>query len=173
MKAIEAGIQDSSFQNYMIENRDRILISHRVPLSKIGSGSGGDAGSVYDDKNFKEQVTRPAQDELEIQINKIVREFTDAFKLKFNELTLTDELAQAQIDQVYLVNKTVVPNEIRMRMGKPPIDGGDEPIDLHPAQAAEKTAQATDSRSRDQQRNATMSEKDSGRNPKGAGRKNP
>jgi PBSX family phage portal protein len=173
MKAIEAGIQDSSFQNYMIENRDRILISHRVPLSKIGSGSGGNTGSLYDDKNFKEQVTRPAQDELEIQVNKIVREFTDAFKLKFNELTLTDELAQAQIDQVYLANKTVVPNEIRMRMGKPPIDGGDEPIELHPAKVAEATSQATDSRSRDQQRAATMSEQDGGRNPKGAGRKNP
>jgi hypothetical protein len=60
-----------------------------------------------------------------------------------------------------------------MRMGRPPIDGGDEPVELHPVQAAEKTSQATDSRSRDQQRSATMSEQDGGRNPKGAGRKNP
>ena len=173
MEPIEAGIQDSSFQNYMIENRDRILISHRVPLSKIGSGSGSNGGSVFDDKNFKEQVTRPAQDELAIQINKIIREFTDAFKLKFNELTLTDELSQAQIDQVYLVNKTVLPNEIRMRMGKPPIESGDEPLELKPQDAAESTAQAGGTRTRDKARAAKVSESDGGRNPKGSGRKNP
>lgn len=173
MKAVESGVQDSSFKNYMIENRDRILISHRVPLSKIGSGGGANSGSVFDDKNFKEQVTRPAQDELEIQINKVIREFTDAFKLKFTELTLTDELSQSQIDQIYLVNKTILPNEIRMRMGLPPIDSGDDPLELKPQDAAEKTAQAGQTRSRDQERNSKVSEQDGGRNPKGAGRKNP
>ncbi len=172
MKAIEAGIQDSSFNNYMIENRDRILISHRVPLSKIGSGSGSNAGSVFDDKNFKEQVTRPAQDELEIQINKVIREFTDAFSLRFNELTLTDELSQSQIDQIYLVNKTLLPNEIRTRMGLPPIDSGDSPLELKPQDAAEAKAQAGDTRTRDQARSAKVSEQDGGRNPKGTGRKN-
>jgi PBSX family phage portal protein len=172
MKAIEAGIQDSSFQNYMVENRDRILLANRVPVSKIGTPAGISLANALDaDKTFKEQVCRPAQDALEIQINKIIAEFTDAFELKFEELTLTDELQQAQIDQIYLMAKTVLPNEVRQRMGLNPIDDGDEPLEMKPQEASEKTSQATSSRTRDQARNAAPSEGVSGRNPKGEGRK--
>jgi PBSX family phage portal protein len=167
MKAIEAGMQDSSFKNYALENRDRILISHRTPLSKIGYGT----PSPLDDKIFKEQVTRPAQDALEIQINRIIAEFTNAFTLKFNELTLTDELAQAQIDQIYLQTQVILPNEIRMRMGMNPIDSGQEVLDLSAGDKSEDKAQITDSRARDQQRAAAPEEAVSGRARKGEGRK--
>lgn len=166
MKPIEAGIQDSSFSNYAIENRDRILIAHRTPLSKIGNG----IPSPLDDKIFKEQVTRPAQDALEIQINKIIKEFTDMFKFKFEELTLTDELAQAQIDQIYLTTQVIKPNEVRMRLGLNPIDSGDEVFDPA-AKAAEIQAQTMQSRARDKTRNAAPPESVSGRNPKNSGRK--
>ena len=167
MKPVEAGTQDSSFKNYAIESRDRILIAHRTPLSKIGHG----VPSPLDDKIFKEQVTRPAQDRLEIKINDIVKEFTNAFTLKFKELTLTDELAQAQIDQIYLQTQVLKPNEIRLRMGLNPIDSGDEVFDLSPESKTEDKAQVTDSRKRDQQRNAAPEEAVSGRARKGEGRK--
>jgi PBSX family phage portal protein len=166
MKPVEAGIQDSSFQNYSVENRDRILIAHRIPLSKIGHG----VPSPLDDKIFKEQVTRPMQDALEIQINKIIKEFTDMFNFKFNELTLTDELSQAQIDQIYLTTQVVKPNEVRMRMGLNPIDSGEEVFDPQ-AKAAEIQAQTMQSRARDKTRNAAPSESVSGRARKGEGRK--
>ena len=166
MKAVEAGMQDSSFNNYAIENRDRILIAHRTPLSKIGHGT----PSPLDDKIFKEQVTRPAQDALETQINKIIKEFTDIFTFKFEELTLTDELSQAQIDQIYLTTQVVKPNEVRMRMNMNPIDSGDEVFDPQ-AQAAEIQAQTMQSRARDKTRNAAPPETVSGRNPKNSGRK--
>jgi PBSX family phage portal protein len=167
MKPVEAGIQDSSFNNYAIENRDRILIAHRTPLSKIGNGT----PSPLDDKIFKEQVTRPSQDALEIPLNKIIAEFTNAFKLKFNELTLTDELAQAQIDQIYLQTQVITANEIRMRQGKNPIDSGDEVLDLSPGDKSEDKAQVTDSRKRDQSRSAAPEEAVNGRARKGEGRK--
>jgi PBSX family phage portal protein len=167
MKPVEAGTQDSSFKNYAIESRDRILIAHRTPLSKIGYGT----PSPLDDKIFKEQVTRPAQDRLEIKINDIIKEFTNAFTLKFNELTLTDELAQAQIDQIYLQTQVLKPNEVRMRMGLNPIDSGDEVFDLSPTDKSEDKTQLTDSRKRDQSRNAAPEEAVSGRAAKGEGRK--
>jgi PBSX family phage portal protein len=166
MKPIEAGVQDSSFNNYAIENRDRILIAHRTPLSKIGHGT----PSPLDDKIFKEQVTRPAQDSLEMQINKLVKEFTDMFSFEFQELTLTDELSQAQIDQIYLTTQVLKPNEVRMRMGMNPIDSGDEVFDPQ-AKAAEIQAQTTQSRARDKTRNAAPPEAVSGRARKGEGRK--
>lgn len=166
MEPIEAGIQDSSFKNYAIENRDRILMAHRTPLSKIGHG----VPSPLDDKIFKEQVTRPSQDALEIQVNKIIKEFTDMFTFKFEELTLTDELAQAQIDQIYLTTQVLLPNEVRMRLGKNPIDSGDDPFNPT-ANAAEIKAQTMQSRGRDQTRNAAPPEAVSGRARKGEGRK--
>lgn len=166
MKPIEAGVQDSSFANYAIENRDRILIAHRTPLSKIGHGT----PSPLDDKIFKEQVTRPAQDALEMQINKLIKEFTDMFTFEFQELTLTDELSQAQIDQIYLTTQVVKPNEVRMRMGMNPIDSGDDVFDPQ-AKAAEIQAQTMQSRARDKTRNAAPEESVSGRARKGEGRK--
>jgi PBSX family phage portal protein len=166
MKPVEAGIQDSSFQNYTVENRDRILIAHRTPLSKIGHGT----PSPLDDKIYKEQVSRPAQDMLEMQINKLIKEFTDMFEFQFEELTLTDELSQAQIDQIYLTTQVIKPNEVRMRMGKNPIDSGEEVFDPA-AKAAEIKAQTMQSRSRDKTRNAAPLESISGRARKGEGRK--
>lgn len=171
MKPVETGIQDSSFKNYAIENRDRILLAHRVPLSKIGTPAGANAPSPLDDKIFKEQVTRPAQDALEMQINKVIKEFTDMFTFRFNELTLTDELAQAQIDQIYLSTQVVKPNEIRMRMGLNPIDSGESVLDLSPGQKAEDKAQLTNSRERDKTRAAAPGEEVSGRARKNEGRK--
>ena len=107
---------------------------------------------------------------LEMQIQKLIKEFTDMFNFQFEELTLTDELSQAQIDQIYLTTQVIKPNEVRMRMGKNPIDSGEEVFDPQ-ANAAEIKAQTMQSRSRDKTRNAAPSESISGRARKGEGRK--
>lgn len=171
MEPIEAGIQDSSFNNYAIENRDRILIAHRVPISKIGMPAGVSLANAKDaDKTFKEQVCRPMQEELEYKINKIISQFTDAFELRFEELSLTDEETMARIDDTYLKDKVILPNEVRARKGLAPIEGGDEPLDLKPQQAAD--ARMDGNRERDTQRNLNAPDKQGGgRNPQGEGRK--
>jgi PBSX family phage portal protein len=174
MEPVEAGIQDSSFKNYTSENRDRILTAHSVPVTKIGGVDvGGLAAAAAADKTFKEQVTRPAQDELEQKINMIIREFTDAFTLQFNELTLTDEITQSKIDEVYLRMQVIAPNEVRVRKGLPPRAGGDEPVKIGATAAAEENAQAGQTRVRDGQRAANASDTHGDRNPKGDGRKTP
>jgi PBSX family phage portal protein len=98
MEPIENGVQEASFNQYRVRNRDDILVAHQVPLSKIG---GGDAASIAaalaQDRTFKEQVARPAQTNLEKVLSKIIKEKTDILEFKFNELTLTDEIAQSQI----------------------------------------------------------------------------
>lgn len=171
MEPVEAGVQDSSFNNYAIENRDRILIAHRVPISKIGMPQGVSLANAKDaDKTFKEQVCRPMQEELEYKINKIMSEFTDAFLLRFEELSLTDEETMARIDDTYLKGKVILPNEVRSRKGLAPIEGGDEPLELKPQQAAD--ARMDGNRERDTQRNLNAPDKSGGgRNPKGEGKK--
>ena len=173
MEPVEAGVQDSSFKNYSVENRDRIFISHRVPISKVGIPQGVSlAGAKDADKTFKEQVCKPNQQYLEERINKFIKEITDAFTLKFNELTLTDEETQSRIDEVYLRNKVFVPNDVRSRKGLAPRPEGDEPIELKPQQAAEARTQMTGNRTRDQKRTTNAPDKQGdARNAKGEGRK--
>ena len=168
MEAIEAGIQDASFQNYTTDNRDRILFADGVPISKIGAPNGiGNAAAVAADKTFKEQVCRPAQDELERKINQVIKEFTDIFELRFEELTLTDELTQSKIDESMLRMQVTVPNEIRLKRGMPPRQGGDEPVKIGAQAAAEQNTQASGNRQRDGQRRMNASDTEGDRNPQG------
>jgi capsid portal protein len=173
MDPIEDGIQDGSFKEYRKQNRDDILVAHQVPLSKLGgSDSGSIAAALAQDRTFKEQVARPAQRQIEKMINKIVREKTDILEFVFNELTLTDEIAQSQILERYVKNQIMTPNEARVLLDMPQRDGGDDVLDLSPAASAE----ARTTRSRDSERTNNNSDSTStvaGRNPKGEGRSTP
>ncbi len=172
MEPIEAGTQESSFNVYRKSNRDEILLSHRVPINKIGTPEGVNLAVARDaDKTFREQVCRPAQMNLEKKLNKIIEEMTDALILKFNELSLTDEDTQSKIDERYLRMQVVTPNEIRIRMGMVPIDGGDKVVELKPQAQAEMRAQAGKTRTRDSERSANSPDiSGEGRNAQGDGR---
>ena len=172
MEPIEAGTQESSFNVYRKSNRDEILLSHRVPINKIGTPEGVNLAVARDaDKTFREQVCRPAQMNLEKKLNKIIEEMTDALLLKFNELTLTDEDTQSKIDERYLRMQVITPNEVRIRMGMVPIDGGDKVVQLKAQDQAESRAQAGKTRTRDAERSANSPDiSGEGRNAQGDGR---
>jgi len=175
MEPVEAGIQDSSFNQYRKLNRDEILIAHRVPISKIGLPEGVSLAAARDsDKTFKEQVARPAQRNLEKKLNRLISEFTDAFKLKFNELTLTDEDTQSKIDERYLRMQVITPNEVRARLGLAGLPEGDETVILNAQARAEQNTRATGNRRRDQDRSANQTDSaGEGRNTQGEGRTTP
>ncbi len=172
MEPIEAGTQESSFNVYRQSNRDEILMAHRVPISKIGSPQGISLANARDaDKTFKEQVCKPVQEILEKKLNKLIEEMTDALQIKFNELSLTDEDTQSKIDERYLRMQVITPNEIRIRKGMVPRDGGDEVVQLKPQQQAEIRAQAGNTRARTQEReNNSPDISGESRNPQGEGR---
>lgn len=174
MKPIENGVQEASFNEYRIRNRDDILVAHQVPLSKIGGGDAANiASALAQDRTFKEQVARPAQTNLEKMINKIVREKTDILEFKFNELTLTDEISQSQILERYVKTQIMVPNEAREILGLPQRPDGDEPFEMSPRQGADARANTSGNRQRDTERSNNQSDSPattSGRNAGGEGR---
>ncbi len=173
MKPIENGIQEASFNEYRIRNREDILVAHQVPLSKLGGGdSASIAAALAQDRTFKEQVARPAQKNLEKMLNKIVREKTDILELKFNELTLTDEIAQSQILERYVKTQVITPNEARQQLGLPQRPDGDDPFEMTPRQATDMRANTAGNRERDAERTNNNSDSPStisGRNPQGEG----
>jgi PBSX family phage portal protein len=173
MEPIENGVQEASFNEYRVRNREDILIAHQVPLSKIGGGdSSAIAAALAQDRTFKEQVARPAQRNLEKMLNKIIREYTDVVELKFNELTLTDEIAQSQILERYVKTQIMVPNEAREVLGLPQRPDGDEPFEMTSRQAADTRANTAGNRQRDAERtnnNSDSTSTISGRNAQGEG----
>ena len=172
MEAIENAVQEGSFEKYRKQNRDDILVAHQVPLTKLGgSDSAAIAAALAQDRTFKEQVARPIQDQLEKQINKIIREKTDILQFVFNELTLTDEIAQSQILERYVKNQIMVPDEAREILGMParPDGDGTTPVQKNPKDLANQNADRQ--RNSDRSNNASDSTTTvSGRNPKGEGR---
>ena len=174
MEPIENGVQEASFNDYRVRNRDDILVAHQVPLSKIGGGDSSQiAAALAQDRTFKEQVARPAQTNLEKMLNKIIKEKTDILDFHFNELTLTDEIAQSQILERYVKNQIMVPNEAREILGLPHAPHGNEPLELNPRQAADAKGNMPGSKTRDAERSNNSSDSTAtvaGRNPKGEGR---
>jgi PBSX family phage portal protein len=174
MEPIENGVQEGSFQNYRRQTRDDILVAHQVPLSKLGGSDASNiAAALSQDRTFKEQVARPAQRNLEKILNKIIREKTDILELKFNELTLTDEVAQSQILERYVRNQIMMPNEAREVINLPERADGDEPFQMTARSAADAKANQNKTRARDAQRANEQSDgtaTTTGRNPKGEGR---
>lgn len=173
MEAIENGIQEGSFKEYRKQNRDDILIAHQVPLSKIGGGdSSAIAAAIAQDRTFKEQVSRPAQRNLEKIINKIIKERTDVLDFKFNELTLTDEIAQSQIIERYVKTQVMKRNEAREMLGLPQLPDADDFFVMSPRQATDARANLSGNRQRDSERSNNQSDGEatiSGRNPQGEG----
>jgi PBSX family phage portal protein len=174
MEPIENGIQDGSFKEYRKQNRDDIFIAHQMPISKIGGSEGaGVAAALSQDRTFKEQVCRPAQSHLAKVVNKIIKEKTDILELKFNEFTLTDEIAQSQIIERYIKTQVMTPNEGREAIGLPNRPDGDEPFSMSPRQATDARADFAGNRERDSQRSSNQSDGEAtvtGRNPQGEGR---
>lgn len=171
MIPLENGVQEGSFKEYRKQNRDDIFAAHQMPASKIGVSDSGLAAALSQDRNFKEQIARPSQKNLEKLINRVIKEKTDMMSLKFNELTLTDEIAQSQILEKLVKNKIILPNEARAILGMSPRKGGDEPLILNAKAASD--ANSVGSKTRDAERTNSNSDSPStvaGRNPKGSGR---
>lgn len=175
MHAIENNVQEASFDKYRQRNRDDVLMAHQVPLSKLGGVDGAPvAAAMTQDRTFRDQVAKPLQEYVAKAVNKIIKEKTDVIELVFNQVSLTDEIAESQILERYVKNKIMVPNEAREKINLPQRDGGDEPMEMTARQAADTRANTAQNRSRDTERSNNQSDGAgavTGRNPKGSGAK--
>ena len=102
-----------------------------------------------------------------------MKEKTDILEFKFNELTLTDEIAQSQILERYVKTQIMVPNEAREALGLPQRADGDEPFQMASRQLTDARANLAGNRQRDAERsnnNSDSTTTTSGRNAQGEGR---
>lgn len=175
VKPVEAGIQDASFSKYKQMTLDEVLMVHRVPITKVLTSSGTNLAVARDaDKTFKEQVCGPEQKILEKKINRLVKEITNTFLFKLNEMTLSDEETQSKIDERRIKTGVDTPNEQRAQRGLPGLPGGDKALDINAKGTSGNNSLATEARAnreRDSRRSAGATDSaGEGRNPKGEGR---
>jgi PBSX family phage portal protein len=131
MNPVESGTQDASFINYDESNLRNILMAHGVPIGKVTHQKNASLAASRDaDKTFKEQRCRPEQQIAQKKLNKVIKEVSDIFELKLNELTLTDEDTLSKMDERYLRWGVIVPNEVRARWGWTGIKDGDKPVGI-------------------------------------------
>lgn len=171
-ESIESGAQDSSFNNYRKANLADILMAHRVPITKVSVSDGTALAVAREaDRTFKEQVCAPEQRMMEKKMSKIMKELTDAFDWDLNEMTLTDENTQSQIDERRRKTGVETANEQRARRGEPSVEGGDELFDMNGKAKSTGETAGTANRQRDSERSAGATDSaGEGRNPKGEGR---
>lgn len=124
-KALEVGIQQASFIEYIRENRTEILMVHRVPPGKVSIMQNMNLAVSRDaDKTFKEQVCAPEQRKLEKRLNRIIAELTETFSFKLLESDIIDADIKSRIHDRYARIQVMTPNEIRQDIGKPSTPDG-------------------------------------------------
>lgn len=124
---LEADIQDASFDKYRKMNRDEVVSVYRVPPTKVGVYDNANLAVSRDaDKTFKSQVVGPDQVIAEKKINRVVKEFTDLFKIKLSSLDVLDEDLRSRIYDRYARIEVMDPNEIRTAIGMQPREGADK-----------------------------------------------
>lgn len=128
-KEIEVGIQEGSFTEYTKENRQEILMVHRVPPGKVGVYQNANLAISRDaDKTFKEQVCGPEQRRVEKKLKRFIREFTEDLDLKFSEADIIDDDIRSRIHDRYLRTQVLTPNDVLNDLGKPTRPDGGEPL---------------------------------------------
>ncbi len=166
IESVDAKVQESSFDKFDKANQAKILMAHRVPISKVNTAESASLSIAKDaDKTFKEMVCGPQQTILEKKLNRITKELTDAFELELNEMTLTDENTQSQIDERRRKTGVETANEQRVRRGMPTIEGGDELFDMN---AASKIAELNNETARRGQDKSVEARQQSGTGGAGA-----
>ena len=106
-------------------------------------------------------------------MSRIIKEQTDILELKFNELTLTDEIAQSQIIERYVKAQILTRNEAREQLGLPQHPEANEFLEMTARAAADARANQAGNRQRDTERANNQSDSPatvSGRNAQGEGR---
>jgi PBSX family phage portal protein len=126
---LEADIQEGSFDKYRKSNRDEIISAYRVPPTKVGIFENANLAVSRDaDKTFKSQVVGPDQTIAEKKINRVVKEFSDLFKIKLAQLDVIDEDLRSRIHDRYARIGAMNINEIRQIIGLQPVEGGDKAL---------------------------------------------
>ncbi len=124
--------EEAGFIEYHRQNRDEVLMVHRVPPAKVTIIEDSNRANATDqDKTFREQVVRPEQRRVEFRINSMIRNEMGIgdWQFRFREMDLTEALQEAEVARIYSEIGAWTVNEIRAQQGLLPLERDDSDQD--------------------------------------------
>lgn len=134
---LDADTQEGSFQETRKNNNQQIMTAHGVSPAIIGIAEAANLGSgkgLSQAENYKDRIITPMQRLWGRQISKLFSlglGITE-LELRFTPLDIRDLEAESKYLQVFTELGALTINEVRSRLGKRPIEGGDRPFILLP-----------------------------------------
>jgi capsid portal protein len=126
--------KEGAFRLLRIDCRDEVLHAHGVPPQKVGIVETGKLGgnlSTEQLREYKDSTVDPGREKVQARLTRLIEIGFGAsgLKFEFEPYTLDDRLLNAQIDEKYIANAVVTPNEVRRERfpEREPLEGGDEP----------------------------------------------
>ncbi len=109
--------KEGSFRLLRADCRDEVLHAHGVPPSKVGiheTGRLGGHDGAEQNQEYKAGIVTPGREKLTSVLNRVVKDVFEDDSLKFEfEPYDTDDVAQnASVDDIYLKNQTLTPNQV-------------------------------------------------------------
>lgn len=111
--------KEASFRLYRKDNRDEVLVAHRVPGYRIGiNETGALGGSNAEEANriYKDSVVEPIQADDEADINLLIKETFEgkaSWQFAVNEIDIRDMAADMGIAKDMVANAAMKPKEMR------------------------------------------------------------
>jgi PBSX family phage portal protein len=134
-KLTDSSAREGSFRLLRTDCRDEILHAHGVPPQKVGIVETGKLGGNLSSEQIREyqlSIVVPSQEEIASQMTDLIRRGfgLDGLRFEFLPADIEDRKLDAEIDQIYLQNRVLVPNEVRAKRfpDAAPLPGGDEPV---------------------------------------------
>lgn len=131
----DSSAREGSFRLLRTDCRDEIIHAHGVPPQKVGIVETGKLGGNLSSEQIREyqlSIVGPSQEEINSRMTDLIRRGFGVEGLRFEFLAadIEDRRLNADIDQLYLQNRVLVPNEVRAKRfpEMAPLPGGDEPI---------------------------------------------
>jgi capsid portal protein len=139
VEKLSEGVDEGAFLGYLDHTADEILRAERVPGEMIAQFGGKEGGNTQSSgisialEVFKSFVIRPEQRVREARFNRLIQEgWGFDWRFEFLQIDTLDELREMEIAKGYYGVHSLTINEIRQRLGKDPIPGGDRPFVITP-----------------------------------------
>lgn len=121
--------EDAGFVDYRYQNREDVLMVHRVPPAKVTIIDTANRANAKDqDKTFREQVVRPEQRRVEYRINQMIRTELGVgdWEFTFREMDLSEALQEAEVAKIYHDIGAWTADEIRAQQGMRAIESEED-----------------------------------------------
>ncbi len=131
VKELKRTLEDDSFKDMELSNRQRVLTALRVPPAKVAVYEDANrANTITQDEVFRTEVVKPIQDTFRVRFDHVIKYGFgyEGWKFIVKPYSLKDRKEEAEIDKTYVETGVYSVNDILAKLNLPPVQGGDRRV---------------------------------------------